>query len=57
MMAPPDAPPIQNLYYEGTNVVFHWPWNWKLASIDADNVGSVWATTYTYEFVWPVLPG
>jgi hypothetical protein len=57
MMAPPDAPPIQNLYYEGTNVVFHWPWNWKLASIDADNVSSVWATTYTYEFVWPVLPG
>jgi len=56
-MTPPNPPPIQNFYYEGTNVVFNWPWGWKLASIDADNVGTVWATTYTYEFVWPVLPG
>jgi hypothetical protein len=39
-------------------IVFNWPWGWKLAGIDADNIpgSSIWATTYTYEFQWSVLP-
>ena len=57
---PPDPPPIQNFYWQDSmeRIVFNWPWGWKLAGIDADNIpgSSIWATTYTYEFQWAVLP-
>jgi hypothetical protein len=60
MLTPPNPPPIQNFYWQDSmdRIVFNWPWGWKLAGIDADNIpgSSIWATTYTYEFQWSVLP-
>jgi hypothetical protein len=55
---PPDPPAIQVISVTGTDLLWHWPYGWKLASIDYEKVPgkSLWLVTYTYEYVWRVTP-
>jgi len=52
---PDNAPSIQAMSISGPNLVFRWPHNWKIASLDRDEIpGTLVALeTINYEFVWP----
>jgi len=49
---PPNAPAIKNIPLSGSNLTWHWPNGWTLASITGEQLPglSVWKNTWTYKW-------
>jgi hypothetical protein len=53
---PPNAPAVKNIPLSGSNLTYHWPNGWMLASITGEQLpgSSLWKNTWTYQWQLPV---